>query len=66
MRQIFSGNIKFDNYDKKKVSYPERNTLFDYNFAPKKSAAPGSAYEWVLWTDYIDANEKIPKNILPQ
>jgi dynein heavy chain, axonemal len=33
---------------------------------PKKNVAPGSAYEWVLWTDYIDLNEKIPKSMLPQ
>ena len=66
MKQVLSGNAKIENYDKKKVSYPERNTLFDYNYAPKKNSAPGSNYEWILWTDYIDANEKIPKNILPQ
>lgn len=63
---MLSGSIKIENHDKKRTSYPERNTLFDYNYAPKKSAPPGSTYEWVLWTDYIDANEKIPKNILPQ
>jgi dynein heavy chain len=66
IKQVLSGNAKIDNYDKKKVSYPERNTLFDYNFAPKKSVAPGSSFEWVLWTDYIDVNEKISKNIIPQ
>ena len=63
---MLSGNIKIDNFDKKKISYPERNTLFDYNYAPKKAVSPGAAYEWVLWTDYIDVNEKIPKSILPQ
>lgn len=56
MKQVLSGNAKIENYDKKKVSYPERHTLFDYNYAPKKNAAPGSSYEWVLWTDYIDVN----------
>jgi hypothetical protein len=44
MKQLLSGNIKIDNYDKKKVSYPDRHTLFDYNYGAKKNAAPGSAY----------------------
>lgn len=66
IRKLLSGNIPIPNYDKKKVSFPERNTLFDYNYSPKKGGQPGAAHEWVLWTDYIDLNEKIPKNILPQ
>lgn len=39
--------------------------MYDYNFTAKKNAAPGSTYEWVLWTDYIDLNEKIHKSTLP-
>ena len=66
MKQVLSGNTKIDNHDKKKASYPERHTLFDWNYAPKKNSPPGSGYEWVLWTDYIDANEKIPKGTIPQ
>jgi hypothetical protein len=48
------------------VAYPERNSLFDYNFTQKKNVQPGSTYEWILWTDYIDLNEKIHKSTLPQ
>lgn len=45
---------------------PERGSLFDYNFVPKKGAAPGSTYEWVNWVDFIDTTEKIPKTMQPQ
>lgn len=62
---MLSGNVTIGEFDKKKVSYPERNSLYDWHYTPKKGD-PGSGYEWVLWTDYIDLNEKIPKNILPQ
>ena len=66
IKKVLSGDIKMEKYEKRKLSYPERNSLFDYNFTPKKNVAPGSSYEWVLWTDYIDLNEKIPKSMLPQ
>jgi dynein heavy chain len=58
--------VKIEKYDKRKLSYPERGSLFDYNYSPKKNAAQGSTYEWVPWTDYIDLNEKIHKSTLPQ
>jgi hypothetical protein len=51
---------------KRKLAFPDRNSLYDYNYVPKKNAAPGSTYEWVLWTDFIDLNEKISKTTLPQ
>jgi hypothetical protein len=66
IKKVLSGDIKMEKYEKRKLAYPERNSLFDYNFVPKKNVAPGSSYEWVLWTDYIDLNEKIPKSMLPQ
>jgi len=56
IKKVLSGEIKIDKYEKKKLSYPERNTLFDYNYSVKKSGGPGVGYEWVLWTDYIDLN----------
>lgn len=66
IKKLLSGNIAIHNYDKKKVSFPERGSLFDYNYVAKKGGQPGSSHEWIAWTDYIDPNEKIPKNILPQ
>jgi hypothetical protein len=36
---------------------PDRGSLFDYNYVPRKSM-PG--YEWCQWVDFIDIGEKIP------
>jgi hypothetical protein len=44
MKKLLSGSISIPNYDKKRVSFPERNTLYDYNFTIKKGAQPGSAH----------------------
>ena len=66
IKRVLSGDVKFEQYEKRKLSYPERNTLFDYNHATKAAGQEATAYEWVLWTEYINLNEKIPKNILPQ
>lgn len=66
MKKILSGSVPIEGYDKKRVAFPDRNSLFDYNYTEKRGSQPGSGYEWVLWTDYIDLNEKIPKTALPQ
>jgi len=66
IKKILSGSIPVEGYDKKRVSFPDRNSLFDYNYTEKRGSQPGSGYEWILWTDYIDLNEKIPKSALPQ
>lgn len=44
IKKLLSGNVAIPNYEKKKVAYPERNTLFDYNYAPKKGGQPGAAH----------------------
>lgn len=44
IKKLLSGNVPIPNYEKKKLSYPERNSLFDYNYAAKKGVPPGGAY----------------------
>ena len=66
MKKVLSGNVAIEGFEKRKLSFPERNTLFDYNYTAKRNSQPGAGYEWVLWTDYIDLNEKIPKSTVPQ
>ena len=61
-----SGTVVIEGYEKRKLNFPDRNSLFDYNFAAKRNSQPGSGFEWVTWTDYIDLNEKIPKSTIPQ
>ena len=66
LKKLLSGDIKVPEFEKRKLTMPERGSLFDYNFVPKKGAAPGSTFEWVNWVDFIDVNEKIPNKIQPQ
>lgn len=66
IRRVLLGNQPIEGHLKRKLCLPEGHSLFDYNFTTRKSVKLGSAYEWVLWTDYIDTKEKIPKNSFPQ
>jgi dynein heavy chain, axonemal len=66
IKKVLSGAVAIEGFEKKKVSFPDRSSLFDYNYIPKRGSPAGSGYEWVLWTDYIDLNEKIPKSAIPQ
>jgi hypothetical protein len=44
MKKILSGSIPIPNHDKKKVSFPERNSLYDYNYTLRKDKQPGAAH----------------------
>jgi dynein heavy chain len=46
----------------KKISYPERGTLYEYIYQLKEDKRDG---EWVLWVDLIDKNETIPNKMQP-
>ena len=66
IKKYLSGVNQVPEYEKRKLSFPERNTLYDWNYIPKRGTQAGSGFEWVLWTDFIDLNEKISKHALPQ
>lgn len=55
MKRLCGGDIatKYEG-PKKKVSIPDRGSLFDYIFDLKQNKTDG---EWVLWTELIDKNE---------
>lgn len=66
LKKLLSGDIKVPDFEKKKLSMPERGSLFEYNFMKKKNHTPGSTYEWNSWVDLIPTGEKLPAKIQPQ
>jgi len=39
VKRLLSGDIKIANYDKRKLTYPERGSIYDYNYTPKKACS---------------------------
>jgi len=63
MKRLFGGDIKMEGEGKrKKISLPERGTLYDYKYQKKPS---GNDFEWINWVDLIDKTESIPPKMIP-
>lgn len=61
MKKLCGGDIHTRaDIPKKKITIPERGSLFDYIFDLKQNKTEG---EWVIWTELIDKNEQIPPKI---
>ena len=45
---------------KKKISAPDRGSLFEYSYEMKANKSDG---EWVLWLDLVDKNEQFSSKI---
>jgi dynein heavy chain len=62
MKRLCGGDIQVNVDLKKKISIPDRGSLFDYSFEMKSNKQEG---EWVLWLDLIDKNEQYSAKMQP-
>lgn len=37
MKKLLSGDIKIQDFEKRRLFIPDRGSLFDYNYVPRKS-----------------------------
>ena len=58
IKRIITGEILMSN-KKRKVGYPDKGTLFDYNF--RVDSGKGT-FEWIKWVDLIEEKKKIRKD----
>jgi dynein heavy chain, axonemal len=64
VKKLFGFDIQFPpEVKRKKISLPDRSTLYDWKYDLKPNKEGG---EWVLWTHLIDPNEIIPAKASPQ
>jgi dynein heavy chain, axonemal len=57
-KRLFSKDIIIADVESKKISLPERGTMYDYMY---KTSVKNQAGDWQLWTDEIIPEEINPK-----